>query len=261
MFFYIYEGENFYQFTCGSFVKDNRIPDDRSSVDIFSQLNKKDLARISSTIGFFFYLIYFQITCSFFTLDLLESQISANELASTKKVKLFYRACLNQSLLETAGFDAFTTFLGNFYGGWPLIGAPIKIRRDYVADLAKYMKISHYPLIAVSVSVDPKNSSLYKLTVSQPTWFFTNSYYNDSTIMKAYRDLIVSIADNFDAKKLNPNYTNEVDEIIDLEKQLAKVSLRFKVKKEELSQNVYFSYLLTLIKELNARTRHSKNGV
>ena len=137
-------------------------------------------------------------------------------------MKQFYRACLNQSLLETSGFDAFNSFLSDFYGGWPLIQPLVQIRRDYVTDLAKYMKIAHFPLLTVSVSVDPKNSSLYKLTVSQPGWFFTKSYYNDSTIMKAYRDLIVSIAENFDAKNLNSNYTNEVDAIIDLEKQLSK---------------------------------------
>ena len=55
LFIFFYQGEDFHRFACGSFIKNQRIPDDQSSFDVFDVLENKLVSRISGK--FVIYLI------------------------------------------------------------------------------------------------------------------------------------------------------------------------------------------------------------
>lgn len=68
-------GENFYQFTCGNFLKNKRIPEDQSRVDVFDML-RYDLA--------------YEIA------DLLSVPIEPSDIESIKKAKDLYNSCMDE---------------------------------------------------------------------------------------------------------------------------------------------------------------------
>ena len=67
--------EDLFQFACGNFVKNNRIPDDQTSADAFGELRTTLSNRVA---------------------DLLESKINVNDTLSTANAKRYYKSCMNE---------------------------------------------------------------------------------------------------------------------------------------------------------------------
>ena len=70
-----YKGKDFYQFSCGGYIKNKKIPDHNLYISTFSELNKK-LAH---------YLI-----------DIIEQPIDVKEPSYVINAKKFYRSCMNE---------------------------------------------------------------------------------------------------------------------------------------------------------------------
>lgn len=69
------KGDNFYEFSCGSFQKNTRIPDDQSRVDTFDTLREKLAYNLA---------------------DLLALPVEQNENESVIKAKNLFKSCLNE---------------------------------------------------------------------------------------------------------------------------------------------------------------------
>lgn len=67
--------ENFYEFACGSFLKDTVIPDDQPSVDTFSMIDDDLQVQLRSSI---------------------EEGIKPNESKPFKLTKILYQSCMNR---------------------------------------------------------------------------------------------------------------------------------------------------------------------
>ena len=70
--------ENFYQFACGTYVKEAVIPDDKSSIDPLSYINDKLQQQIRSS---------------------LESEISDKDIRPFRLLHSYYNVCMNSSML------------------------------------------------------------------------------------------------------------------------------------------------------------------
>ena len=71
----IKKGENFYEFSCGSFIKNKRIPDNEARIEIFNGL--RDVLAYNLA-------------------DLLSEPISSNEIESIAKSKKLFSSCMNE---------------------------------------------------------------------------------------------------------------------------------------------------------------------
>lgn len=72
------KGEDFNMFSCGNFIKTQRIPSDQTSTDSFSNL---------------------RVTLAFAVADQLEVPINDKDINATSNAKKYYLSCLDEGYL------------------------------------------------------------------------------------------------------------------------------------------------------------------
>ena len=161
--------EDFFQFTCGGYIKKTRLHEDQSGVNTFSTLSSKLEGAVS---------------------DLLMEPVSSNDITAVANAKYLYRSCLNEGNLVTGldlvlvlsfhrwnfsftdnieenGEFKFLRFLTEEFGGWPLLN-------EYhfnpsvnttLKNLISLQQIGTNPLFYFYASVNPADPNYYALRV------------------------------------------------------------------------------------------------
>src|ERR1700742_1011504 len=95
---------DFYAFSCGSFVKTKQVPDDHSNRNILQEMQDE---------------IYVQMK------NYLESPAVATDADSIKKLKSFYLSCINDTAItdEVAAASALFELFQKSGGSWKLLDA------------------------------------------------------------------------------------------------------------------------------------------
>jgi neprilysin len=169
--------DDFFQFSCGSFVQNQRIPEDQSSQTLFGILRKT----LTNGVSY-----------------LLEEPITNKDIISTKNAKRLYRSCIDEAQIELTGEQSFLKFIQDQFGEWPALNTiydpqSAQLAFDPMASLVKFRLYGFRQLVDVRIEINPKNSSLYILKARQPTWFLNKDYYNVSIansarVIKAYKN-------------------------------------------------------------------------
>lgn len=140
--------ENFYEFACGSYMKNTKIPADKVSVDLSSTVD--DLVRGQLR-------------------EILNEPPQRCESKSFRLAKYLNAACLNQSIIEERGIKPLADILESF-GGWPVVKGDLWTGEnfDWVEIVKKFrrMGLETSVFFALSVVTDLKNSTKRVLDVS-----------------------------------------------------------------------------------------------
>ena len=91
--------DDFYNFTCGNFMKKTSIPDEKDSISTFSKIEDQLQEQLRS---------------------LISSKINANDSAPFNMAKHLYKACMNETLIEDLGLKQLVTIM-DYVGGWPVL--------------------------------------------------------------------------------------------------------------------------------------------
>ncbi|XP_046579706.1 neprilysin-like [Haliotis rubra] len=212
--------DNFYDFACGSWMKKNVIPEDRSSLDMFGVLQDEVLVTLK---------------------NLLETE-RENEIDSVKKVKALYASCINETRLEERGADPAVQFLVTL-GGWPMINSSWKVDDfDLEGLLIHLRRYNNAPIISMSVGTDLKNSSRRILYVDQADFgMLGQKYYQrgrDDVMLLAYEKLIINIASELGNHVAD--VAADVKDIVDFEIMLANISVPAEERRD--SEDLYNMY-------------------
>lgn len=140
---------DFYQFACGSFVHDTHIPDDRSSVNIFSEIVDRLQLQIRTIIA--------------------EPVDMEAETRPVRMAKQLYTACLNQTRIEERGVEP-TLRLAEKFGGWPVLVGDAwdpDAKWSWVETVHRFAEdgLSTAYIFTLSVQTDLLNSSRRTLDV------------------------------------------------------------------------------------------------
>lgn len=173
--------ENFYQFACGTWLKNNRIPDDgqlMSFVEIyslFSLVGAQDTFNVLRTeldnnvVGQLFISICSMIDA--ILLDLLTSPLpdDMKHIKAIRNARALYDSCVNESAIELAGVDTVLTVLDQELGGWPILqGAAWDTRKfNFSRLLIKLREYNNNIIYNCGTATDDKNSSAYYIRVSE----------------------------------------------------------------------------------------------
>ncbi|KAM9318079.1 endothelin-converting enzyme-like 1 [Pholidichthys leucotaenia] len=209
--------QDFYSFACGGWLRRHGIPEDKLSYGIITAIgehNEEKLQRL-----------------------LLEPIRRHGPNSAERKVKEFYRSCINIGEIDKLGSDPMTEVLDSC-GGWDLVGAPSGAagweregapqRPDFNELLYRTQGVySTAVFFSLTVNVDDKNSSRNAIRVDQegltlPERSLYLGQDEDSIkILAAYKALMERLLSMLGAH----NATQKSKEIIQLETRLANITV------------------------------------
>ncbi|XP_065136043.1 endothelin-converting enzyme-like 1 [Paramisgurnus dabryanus] len=208
---------DFYSFACGGWLRRHGIPEDKLNYGIITAIGEQNQEKLQ---------------------HLLQTPIQRNEPNSAeRKVKEFYRSCINIKEIDRQGAGPMTEVIDNC-GGWDLSGAPpggagwdigsAPVRPDFNEMLYKTQGMySTSVFFSLTVSVDDKNSSRNAIRIDQegltlPERTLYLGQDEDSVkILAAYKALMERLLSMLGAH----NATLKSREILDLEMRLANITV------------------------------------
>lgn len=224
------EGEDFHQFSCGSFIQNQRIPQDQSKFDVFDILKQK---------------------LAYFVSDILASQIDSIDIEATVKAKRLYRSCMNEDQVNQNGEAEFIQIIGEYFGGWPILQQTAQ-NMTIMKKLLTLRKYGFRPLIDIKITPNPKNPRGNILRLKQPSWLFNQQYYVDKKFELAYKEYLTKFA-----SYLNPGLTGRIEDqvsrVFEMEKAIAMMQVDNSVRTRDYTNmtikslsetipNVYISW-------------------
>ncbi|CAF1253776.1 unnamed protein product [Adineta steineri] len=192
---------DFNQFGCGTYIKNNRIPDDSTTTDFLQ-------TQLSDNI-----------------VDILTS-LPPNDIKEPKAImnaRNLYHSCINEQHIEDEGNDLILSLINNEFGGWPIMQSSWDDSNFNISNLLlKVRKYNYNIIFGIGTSIDDTNSTEYVLTIGAGDLGLDKPeyYMNESKTTMAYRQ------DMFDSASTLSNDTStvkqDVNDVYKLEKELAK---------------------------------------
>ncbi|CAF0711924.1 unnamed protein product [Brachionus calyciflorus] len=190
--------DNFYEFSCGNFLKTSRIPDEQSRIDIFDTLRDR---------------------LAFNVADLLSKPIDNDENESIKKAKKVYTSCMDEETIDKFGELRVLNFIKDELFGWPILSlndSSIYLTTPLDKIVKLHLLDTHF-LFDFFISANPKDPSTSIIRLSQPFWLFNKELYNNPSTVSAYKVFIQKIIQIFSPD--NQYLKLDIDKMFELEKE------------------------------------------
>jgi predicted metalloendopeptidase len=197
--------DKFYQFSCGGWLQQHKLSDDKSLVSTFE--NMKNVTQNDIR-------------------NILEEKSTSDENPSLTKAKQFYKSCINMGEINARGDQHFKDFLRT------------KIHGRKPFDLTEALITSHRynlrPIVSLLVGPDQQNSSRNLLYIDRPEFGMERLHFlakkRDYKTFKSYETYIYKVAEILGF----PNNVTwaDVADIVDFEIQIVKVEKRKSSKNE-----------------------------
>ncbi|XP_031626240.1 neprilysin-2-like isoform X3 [Contarinia nasturtii] len=197
---------DFYQFACGSFVKNTWIPDDKLTVDTFSTLSDQIDIQLRTII---------------------EDETDPNESNVFALVQNLHKSCMNRTAVEALGLEPFKKILQKI-GGFPAIDNQWNESSwDWIQSIHEMREVgltTNY-LLSTSIGAHLKNSSTRSLRVDQPEFGLAREFLlnEKDPMLQHYYDYMVDISIIFGANVTTAPY--EILNVLNFERELANISL------------------------------------
>ncbi|XP_052765248.1 neprilysin-1-like [Mya arenaria] len=202
--------ENFYQYSCGGFLRSHVIPEDRANIDNWGIL-RDNVEYISKY--------------------LLEQPVTRPNATAIQKAKDLYQSCVDTDLIEQKGVGPAIPLLEEL-GGWPILGSkPGGNWEESKFDLARLIttlrKYNNKVIIDMGVGIDNKNSTNHIVSFDQQDFGLpSRTYYLDESyrpMVEAYIRLATNVAIEFGANITTAEA--EIREAVAFETAIANISM------------------------------------
>ncbi|CAF0725068.1 unnamed protein product [Adineta steineri] len=196
--------EDFFKFACGTWLKNNRIPDDTGAQDTFNVLR----TQLDNNV-----------------IDILTSPLPDDtiHIKAISNARRLYESCVNEIAIETDGVDTVLSVVDNELGGWPILHGQSwdETKFNLSKLLFKLREYNNNMLFQCGTATDDKNSSAYYIRISQSDLALEQKQYyiNESKITQAYKQFIYELA-----KSLTNDSTmieNDVRDIYEFERKIS----------------------------------------
>ncbi|KAF4075624.1 hypothetical protein AMELA_G00220960 [Ameiurus melas] len=167
--------DDFYQYACGGWLRENPIPEDSSSYGIYPWLRQNVDLKLK---------------------ELLEKPTVEGDLEAVKKAKVLYRSCMNETAIEMLDSKPLLKELKKREFRWPVLadalGSDVQWdprKFDLLQTLAQIRtQYSKSVLLRLFVSADDKNSQEYILKIDQASLALSrDDYITNSTEAQAMK--------------------------------------------------------------------------
>ncbi|KAI8330426.1 hypothetical protein BC941DRAFT_485542 [Chlamydoabsidia padenii] len=194
---------DFYQYTCGGWLKNATIPDSESSVGNFMKLRDENIHVIEGILTG----TYQDAVTSIPSND--EERVA--DQANFEMIKHFFESCMNEQLVDQLGTQPLSSFLTFIKQEKSLLNMLVRLELSGLAN----------PLISVGVDPDEKNPNQNVVTLMQPSLGLpSKEYFEQDDYLAVYRMTMLKLS-----KLILPDLDEAaVNRAVDFETQLAKVS-------------------------------------
>ncbi|KAI8430848.1 hypothetical protein MSG28_000996 [Choristoneura fumiferana] len=210
--------DDFYEFSCGSFLHNTRIPDDKTSVNTFSIITDQLQEQIRA---------------------LLDEPVAPEEPRPFALAKTLYQACMNRSAIEARGTAPLLDMLRRL-GGWPVLDGASWDEASFSWEKSVYkFRSAGYSVdyfLDFSIGVDVKNSTKRIIDLDQASLGLSREYLNrglSDKLVQAYYDYMVDIAVLLGADRARAQ--SELKDSLDFEMKLANISLPLEKRRNATS--------------------------
>ncbi|XP_028655269.1 phosphate-regulating neutral endopeptidase PHEX [Erpetoichthys calabaricus] len=223
--------EDFFQFACGGWLKENPIPDDFSSYGIYPWLRKNVDLKLK---------------------ELLEKPTDTQrDLEAIKKAKVLYRSCMNETAIEMDDAKPLLKLLKHPCLRWPVL--EMNRGSQWVWDEKKFSLLQTLSVlrgeygisafIRVYVSTDEENSSQYIIKLDQASLSLVSreDYISNTTEAEANREALLKLMIDI-AVMLGANSSTaatHMKEVLELETKLAEILIPYENRTSEAMYNRY----------------------
>ncbi|CAF1017329.1 unnamed protein product [Rotaria sp. Silwood1] len=197
--------EDFYNFVCGTWIKNSRIPDDADAISTFNLLRTQ---------------------LDYNVVDLLtpSPRNDTNEPKAITNARILYHSCINEQNIEDEGIDLILSLVNKQLGGWPILQGSSWNNSTFnlLNLLLKLRQYNNDIIFGIGTSIDEKNSQEYDIAIGQSDLGLGQRQYysNESKITTAYKQFIYDLATALtnDTSMID----KDVKDIFDFEKEIAK---------------------------------------
>ncbi|XP_049737404.1 endothelin-converting enzyme 2 isoform X1 [Elephas maximus indicus] len=205
--------EDFYQFSCGGWIRRNPLPDGRSRWNTFNSLWDQNQAVLK---------------------HLLENTTFNSSSEAERKTQRFYLSCLRVERIEELGAQPLRDLIDKI-GGWNITGP---WDQDNFMEVLKAVAGTYRatPFFTVYVSADSKSSNSNVIQVDQSGLFLpSRDYYLNKTanekVLTAYLDYMEELGVLLGGR---PASTREqMQQVLELETQLANITVPQDQRRDE----------------------------
>ncbi|NP_001080378.1 endothelin converting enzyme 1 L homeolog [Xenopus laevis] len=220
--------QDFYQYSCGGWIKGNPVPDGHSRWGTFNELWEHNQAIMK---------------------HLLENSTMNTSSTAEHKAQSYFQACMNESKIEELGAKPLQDLIQKL-GGWSIIGPWDKDNFQETLQLVT----AHYrtsPFFSVFVSADSKNSNSNVIQIDQsglglPSMeYYLNKTMNEK-VLTGYLNFMVQLGVLLGGEE---NSTREqMQEILDFETKLANITIPQEKRRDE--EQIYHKMTAGELKDL-----------
>ncbi len=192
--------EDFYQYACGGWIAKTKIPDDKPKwTRSFDEIAKKSAGDLRT---------------------ILERAAEGGEDAEAQQLGGFYKACMDEASIETAGLGTIRELLR--------AAANINRSRDITQATLLFHQHRIWPLFRIGAEVDAKNPSQVIAYVDQAGLglpdpaFYSSDDPEKKRIREAYRAHVERMMNLFDSRRGAAE--RAADHVIEIETKIAAIS-------------------------------------
>ncbi len=196
--------ENFYQFACGGYVANTRIPSDKSKIGEMRGIADELHADTEA---------------------ILESSAGDDDWELDEMVRQHYRDCMDQERRDELGNQPVVEIF-QAIGGWPVTGGDNPNEWHQIQkSLSDHGFGMRSTILSVSVAVDKKDNTKRIVYIDQPSFGLSREFLvdeKDNPEREAYLKYMVDTAVYFGADQGDAE--KDMSEVFNFEKQLAQAS-------------------------------------